>query len=50
MANLVQDEVPYLVCWVCGEDFKDIEDSHYSCKSSAQWQKETLEDEWIYLK
>ena len=42
MANLVQDEVPHLVCWVCGEDFKDIKDIHYSCKSSAQWQKESF--------
>ncbi len=31
-------------------NFKDIKDIHYSCKSSAQWQKETLEDKWIYSK
>ena len=50
MAKLVQDDVPHLVCWVCGENFKDINDSHYACKSSAECQTETLEDVWIYSK
>ena len=50
MANSVQEKVPYMVCWVCGEDFTNMDDSHYQCKSSAVWQKETIEDEWIYLK
>ena len=50
MTKFAKGDVPYLVCWVCGENFKDINDSHYACKSSAECQKETLEDVWIYSK
>jgi hypothetical protein len=43
MSKTKQKGVNFLVCWVCGEDFSDIKDIHYVCKSSALDQSQSEE-------
>lgn len=40
MSVIREQDVDFMVCWVCGERFADLKDTHYECKTSASIQNQ----------
>ena len=41
MSVIREQDVDFLVCWVCGNKFVNLEDTHYECKTSASDQNQS---------